>query len=106
MAVYTPSDPFPRPNKRRSKISKPSTQALAPAAPTSSTNSSDRSRIRQRTLNTLASRRYRQRRTDEAQKLATALKETQAERDALKIQVAKLQGEVEGLQHTLQGRHL
>lgn len=106
VTVYTPSDPFPRPKKRRSKISKPSAQALAPTAPASNTTSSDESRIRQRILNTLASRRYRQRCVDETHNLASALKETQAERDALKIQVAKLQGEVEGLKHTLQERNL
>ncbi|KAH8590739.1 hypothetical protein B0O99DRAFT_467300, partial [Bisporella sp. PMI_857] len=59
------------------------------------------SKIQKRTLNTLAARRYRQKRVDQMSSLEQALKETQAERDALKIQVAKLQGEVEVLRGLL-----
>lgn len=57
--------------------------------------------IRKRNLNTVAARRYRQRRTDEAEKLALELKETQRERDSLKVLVAGLEGELKGLQQTL-----
>ena len=57
--------------------------------------------VRKRNLNTLAARRYRQRRTDETQSLAAELKETQVERDGLKILVARLEGEINGLRQTL-----
>lgn len=50
-----------------------------------------------RTRNTLAARRYRQRRVDEMSDLEAALKETQAERDALKVRVARLEGELDAL---------
>jgi len=64
---------------------------------------STESRARQRDLNTRAARRYRQRRTDETQNLEAELEETRSERDALKIQVARLEGEVEGLRQRLPG---
>jgi len=50
-----------------------------------------------RTRNTLAARRYRQRRVDQMSDLEAALKETQAERDALKVRVARLEGELDAL---------
>lgn len=68
--------------------------------------STEESRGRQRNLNTLAARRYRQRRINENRNLTAALKETQAERDALKTQVARLEGEIEGLQRRLQTQGL
>lgn len=57
--------------------------------------------IRKRNLNTLAARRYRQKRTDETQTLAAELKETRRERDDLKVLVARLEGELKGLRQTL-----
>lgn len=60
--------------------------------------------IRKRNLNTVAARRYRQKRTDETQKLAVELKETQRERDSLKVLVARLEGELKGVQQTLRMR--
>lgn len=68
--------------------------------PTSSTNSKD-SKVAKRTLNTLAARRYRQRRVDQVNDLETALKETQSERDELKVRVARLEGELEVLKSLL-----
>ena len=59
------------------------------------------SRVGKRSLNTLAARRYRQRRTDETQNLENELKETQAERDDLKLRVARLEGELDGLKKRL-----
>lgn len=53
--------------------------------------------VKKRELNTLAARRYRQRRTDQVSGLETALKETEAERDALKNRVARLEGELDAL---------
>jgi hypothetical protein len=75
-------------------------------SPTSSKNSSpvstqgssaSPSKIKKRTLNTLAARRYRQRRVDQVSGLETALKETETERDELKLKVARLEAEVEVL---------
>jgi hypothetical protein len=57
--------------------------------------------VKKRELNTLAARRYRQRRTDQVTGLETALKETEAERDALKNRVARLEGELDALRSLL-----
>ncbi|MCJ1295598.1 hypothetical protein MMC34_007161 [Xylographa carneopallida] len=56
-------------------------------------SSASRSRIEKRTANTLAARRYRQNRLNMISELELLLKATQQERDALKIQLARLQGE-------------
>lgn len=82
-----------------------SSQPVAGPAPASNSKSDTTahtdSRVRKRNLNTLAARRYRQRRTDETERLAAKLKETQIERDNLKILVARLQGQLDGLRQTL-----
>ena len=80
--------------------------AASPPAPNLKSNKSacTDSGIRKRNLNTAAARRYRQRRTDETQKLAVELKETQHERDSLKVLVARLEGELKGLRQTLRMR--
>jgi septal ring factor EnvC (AmiA/AmiB activator) len=67
---------------------------------TASANSKD-SKVTKRTLNTLAARRYRQKRVDEMNTLESTLKETQAERDELKVRVARLEGELEALKGLL-----
>ncbi|KAF2275650.1 uncharacterized protein EI97DRAFT_347248, partial [Westerdykella ornata] len=59
------------------------------------------SRIEKRRQNTLAARRYRQKRVDQMASLERALKETQTERDDLKVRVARLEGEVETLRQLL-----
>ncbi|KAI9751938.1 MAG: hypothetical protein M4579_005821 [Chaenotheca gracillima] len=59
--------------------------------PTPTSTSS--ARVEKRKANTLAARRYRQKRLDKLEELESALKKTQLERDALKVQVAQLQGE-------------
>jgi len=69
--------------------------------PNSNTTPCNNFRVRKRNLNTLAARRYRQRRTDENHNLAAELKKTQDERDGLKVYVARLEGELEGLRQTL-----
>lgn len=55
------------------------------------------SKVKKRTLNTLAARRYRQKRVDQMSGLESALKETEGERDELKLKVARLEAEVEVL---------
>ncbi|MCJ1438464.1 hypothetical protein MMC27_007854 [Xylographa pallens] len=56
-------------------------------------SSASRSRVEKRKANTLAARRYRQNRLDMITELESVLKATQQERDALKVQLAALQGE-------------
>ena len=65
--------------------------------------SASRSRIEKRQANTLAARRYRQARLDKLASLEAELKATQLERDALKVQVAKLQGESQALKDLMRG---
>lgn len=66
-------------------------------ASSSSSDTSSRDRVEKRKANTLAARRYRQKRTDRVAELEAALKATQLERDALKMQLAKVQGETQVL---------
>lgn len=66
-------------------------------------SSASSSRVEKRTANTLAARRYRQKRLDKVAELESALEATQLERDTLKVQVAKLQGENEVLKDLVLG---
>ena len=66
-------------------------------------SSASSSRVEKRKANTLAARRYRQNRLDKVAELESALKATQLERDALKVQVAKLQGETQVLKDLVRG---
>ena len=66
-------------------------------------SSASSSRVEKRRANTLAARRYRQNRLDKVAELESALKATQLERDALKVQVAKLQGENQVLRDLVGG---
>jgi len=77
-----------------------------PETPNSSNcdNSTIPSRVEKRKQNTLAARRYRQKRVDQMKQLETALREVQVERDALKVRVARLEGETETLKQLLQGQ--
>jgi hypothetical protein len=61
-------------------------------------------RIEKRRQNTMAARRYRQKRVDQMSSLEAALKETQTERDDLKVRVARLEGEVETLRELLRSK--
>jgi hypothetical protein len=62
------------------------------------------SRVEKRRQNTLAARRYRQKRVDQMKQLEDALRKTELERDALKMRVARLEGETESLKQMIQGR--
>ena len=66
-------------------------------------SSASSSRVEKRKANTLAARRYRQNRLDKIAGLESALRATQLERDALKVQVAKLQGETQVLKDLVAG---
>lgn len=61
------------------------------------------SRVEKRQLNTMAARRYRQRRVDQVSQLEAELKKVKEERDALKMRVSKLEGETDALR-SLVGR--
>lgn len=94
-------DPNPTPDSvSDSSRSKSSPEDASPQPGSSSVSSS---RDEKRKANTLAARRYRQKRLDKVAELEAALKATQLERDALKVQVAKLQGETEVLKELVRG---
>ncbi|KAF2877519.1 hypothetical protein BDV95DRAFT_481455, partial [Massariosphaeria phaeospora] len=61
----------------------------------------DSSKVTKRHANTVAARRYRQKRVDQMSSLESTLKETQDERDSLKVRCARLEGEVETLRQLL-----
>ncbi|CAI6337560.1 unnamed protein product [Periconia digitata] len=61
-------------------------------------------RIEKRKANTMAARRYRQKRVDQMSGLEAQLKETQSERDDLKVRCARLEGEVETLRALLKAQ--
>ena len=88
----------------------PIDSSFTPSPPTSSNTSSrpppksthqSKDKVTKRTLNTLAARRYRQKRVDQMSDLETVLKETQSERDELKVRVARLEGELEAIKGLL-----
>jgi len=92
---FTPSNQSDTTSNSPNFKKTPSTPSLSPKAAQTS------SKVQKRTLNTLAARRYRQKRVDQVAGLEDALKETQSERDALKVRVARLEGEVEVLRGLL-----
>ncbi|PMD38126.1 hypothetical protein L207DRAFT_585041 [Hyaloscypha variabilis F] len=63
----------------------------------SQTLDSNSSRIQKRKVNPLAARLYRQKQVDHLHDLERKLKKVRAERDALKVKAARLEGEVEAL---------
>jgi hypothetical protein len=62
------------------------------------------SKIEKRKANTLAARRYRQKRVDQMSGLEAELKEVKADRDEWKVRCAKLEGEVEALRALLRAQ--
>jgi hypothetical protein len=86
------------PSASKSTLNSPSSQKSSPPSSThGSSSNTNPSKVKKRTLNTLAARRYRQRRVDQVTGLETTLKETETERDELKLKVARLEAEVEVL---------
>jgi len=61
-------------------------------------------RVQKRQLNTLAARRYRQKRLDQVSSLEAELAEVKRERDEFRARVAKLEGGMAVLQGLLEGR--
>jgi len=82
--------------KSNAKSTKPTKKSAKPHP-----SSPQPSKIQKRELNTLAARRYRQKRVDQMAELEAQLKESNAERDALKVRVARLEGEVDVLRGLL-----
>ncbi|KAH8698168.1 hypothetical protein GQ44DRAFT_633138, partial [Phaeosphaeriaceae sp. PMI808] len=78
----------------QSSLPNSKTDALAP----------EPSRIEKRRANTMAARRYRQKRVDQMSTLESELKDVKTERDDLKVRCARLEGEVETLRALLQAR--
>ncbi|BCS20850.1 bZIP transcription factor JlbA/IDI-4 [Aspergillus puulaauensis] len=78
----------------------PSATSTLPTPSPASRESSPKenpSRISKRQLNTMAARRYRQRRLDRMTQLEEELEAIKRERDELKMRVSKLEGETEAL---------
>jgi len=99
-------------NSGSSTTTSSSRQGSSPDAPTNirlatskeSTPLSQSSRVEKRKANTMAARRYRQKRVDQMNDLESQLKETQSERDDLKVRCARLEGEVETLRALLRAQ--
>jgi hypothetical protein len=99
----SPKNLLVSPNSQDNIQSGPSPRASV--SPRSSSSKADHpSRIEKRTRNTLAARRYRQKRVDQVSSLESALKETESERDDLKVRVARLEGELEALRGLLKSK--
>ncbi|KAH7311036.1 BZIP family transcription factor [Rhexocercosporidium sp. MPI-PUGE-AT-0058] len=97
-----PSNTSPISSNSTPKSSKSTTKTRhSPVTSTPRSTHDPPSKIQKRTLNTLAARRYRQKRVDQVSSLETSLKETQDERDELKLKVARLEAEVEVLRGLL-----
>ncbi|KAL5119446.1 hypothetical protein ACEQ8H_002716 [Pleosporales sp. CAS-2024a] len=77
-----------------SRLASSKTSPLAPEA----------ARIEKRKANTMAARRYRQKRVDQMSTLEAELKHVKVERDDFKVRCAKLEGEVAALRALLQAR--
>lgn len=81
----------------QSASSKHPSSKVSPLAP-------EASKIEKRKANTMAARRYRQKRVDQMSTLESELKDVKTERDDLKVRCARLEGEVETLRALLQAR--
>ncbi|KAL2822113.1 hypothetical protein BJX63DRAFT_427458 [Aspergillus granulosus] len=81
------------------------TTTMQPQIPSSTSRDSSpkesASRISKRQLNTMAARRYRQRRLDRMTQLEEELEAVKRERDELKMRVSKLEGETDALRSML-----
>jgi len=67
------------------------------STPKSSLSHANPDKIKKRTLNTVAARRYRQKKVDQVVGLEAALQESEAEKDELRLRVARLEAEVDVL---------
>ncbi|KAL3476287.1 hypothetical protein BJX99DRAFT_228232 [Aspergillus californicus] len=90
--------PTASPSASSSRSSRSSSSSSS--SPGESSNSSDRATKRK--LNTLAARRYRQRRVDRTRELEAELDAVKQERDVLRMRVSKLEGETNALNGLLE----
>ncbi|KAJ4291865.1 hypothetical protein N0V90_009761 [Kalmusia sp. IMI 367209] len=91
-------------NSQSQNSSSPETSSIKLPTSKVSTPLTDPSRIEKRRANTMAARRYRQKRVDQMNTLESQLKDTQSERDELKVRCARLEGEVETLRAMLRAQ--
>ncbi|KAI9045031.1 uncharacterized protein KD926_010354 [Aspergillus affinis] len=92
---------FPRPSSYSAHSSTPSTGWSPPAnlCPKESTR-----RIAKRQTNTVAARRYRQRRLDRLNELETELEAVKREREEWRVKASKLEGETSALKRLLESQ--
>lgn len=93
----SPGSAYTSPQNRISSSPEHSSSKTGALAPESS-------RVEKRRANTMAARRYRQKRVDQMSTLESELKDVKTERDDLKVRCARLEGEVETLRALLQAR--
>lgn len=96
----THSNASASPDSRDSPSDKSSTKGSS----TNTRSGNDPGRIEKRKQNTLAARRYRQKRVDQMNSLESTLKEVKSERDSLRVRCARLEGEVEVLRQLLRSQ--
>ncbi|XHG09821.1 hypothetical protein AWENTII_012860 [Aspergillus wentii] len=75
----------------------PTTTSNSPSNHSTPSESSHSSRVTKRQLNTMAARRYRQKRVDQMKSLEMELEKVQRERDELKMRCSKLEGEKDAM---------
>jgi hypothetical protein len=92
------------PTSPHQQSSSPEMRPASKASTKATPSAADSSRIEKRKANTLAARRYRQKRVDQVTGLEAELKEVKAERDDMKVRCAKLEGEVEALRALLRSQ--
>ncbi|KAF2662706.1 hypothetical protein K491DRAFT_686582 [Lophiostoma macrostomum CBS 122681] len=95
----SPASPISRGSSSERSTSAPKLSIKNTAHPNESS-----ARVEKRRQNTLAARRYRQKRVDQMSTLESTLQETRLERDDLKVRVARLEGEVETLRRLLSSK--
>ncbi|KAJ8103422.1 hypothetical protein POJ06DRAFT_234442 [Lipomyces tetrasporus] len=83
------------------KVPSPTSSPNSSTPPHNETPNDTPARVVKRQLNTLAARRYRQRRLDQVKDLEAELRNVQRERDELRMRVSKLEGETEVLKSLL-----
>lgn len=109
--LYTTiEDSHSAPTKSNSYSLSPAASSTTPPSSTTSANSpkdistpnsnhshANPDKVKKRTLNTIAARRYRQKKVDQVVGLEAALQESEKEKDELRLRVARLEAEVDVL---------
>ncbi|OJK04006.1 hypothetical protein ASPACDRAFT_1852922 [Aspergillus aculeatus ATCC 16872] len=100
--IQTPpplSQPQQQPQQQMPAVTtdRPSTKPTFTVTRVATTTKEPPSKVSKRQLNTLAARRYRQRKLDRVNELEAELAAVKRERDELRMRVSKLEGETEAL---------